>query len=342
MPQLQQTPSSYTVVGAGAIGGTLAFHLAEAGHRVCVVDADEEHARRIAEHGITVTRGEGSRTVPVARSITVAEVLDEPVTRVLLAVKAQATGDAMRWLAPRLSAAGFVAALQNGLHEQVIAAHLGADRTVGAFVNLFADVTAPGEIRDGGLGALVVGELDGRDSERVRSVVQDLQAWGPAQSTSNVYGYLWSKLGFGAMLVATSLADAPMAELIDTHRRLMHGLAAEVYAVASAEGVVLEAFDAYDPHPYAGDDDNAKDDATDKLVAWLRTQSKDRSGIWRDIAVRRRPTEVPVHYTPVLERAARHAIETPAIARLLRHIGELEAGETMGRERLDDVAEALA
>jgi 2-dehydropantoate 2-reductase len=338
----QQTPASYTVVGAGAIGGTLAFHLAEAGHYVCVVDADDRHARCIAEQGITVTRGESRRTVPVARSITVAENLQAPASRVLLAVKAQATEDAMRWVAPQLARDGFVVSLQNGLNEQLIAEHVGEGRTVGAFVNLFADVTAPGEIRDGGAGALVVGELDGRDSARVRSVVQDLQAWGPAQSTGNVHGYLWSKLGFGAMLVATALADAPMAELIDAHRHLMYRLAAEVYAVSSAEGVVLEPFDAYDPHPYAGDNANAKDDATDKLVAWLRTQAKDRSGIWRDIAVRHRPTEVPVHYTPVVGLARRHGLATHGVERLLRHISELEAGGAMSQERLHDVAGALS
>ena len=66
--------------------------------------------------------------------------------------------------------------LQNGLNEDAIAARVGAARTVGAFVNLFADVTGPGVIRDGGLGALVVGEMDGSTSARVQSVVQDLQS----------------------------------------------------------------------------------------------------------------------------------------------------------------------
>ena len=198
-------------------------------------------------------------------------------------------------------------------------------------MNLFADVIGPGEIRDGGRGALVVGELDGRDSRRVREVVDDLQAWGPARATDNVSGYLWSKLGFGAMLVATALADAPMAELIDRHRAVMHALVAEIYAVAAAEGVTLEPFDAFDPLPYAGDDDVAKERATDALVAWLRTQAKDRSGIWRDIAVRRRPTEVPTHYRPVLAAAARHGIPVPGLERLVAQIGELESGAAWTR-----------
>jgi 2-dehydropantoate 2-reductase len=218
---------------------------------------------------------------------------------------------------------------------------VGADRTVGAFVNLFADVVGPGEIRDGGLGALVVGEVDGRESERVAQVVADLQAWGPARATTNVQGFLWSKLGFGAMLVATALADAPMAELIDRHRGVMNALAAEVYAVAAAEGIRLEPFDAFDPAPYASGAGPAADAATDALVAWLRTQPKDRSGIWRDIAVRRRPTEVPTHYRPVVARAAERGIAVSRLERLVAQIAELEAGAPMDERRISDLAGAL-
>jgi 2-dehydropantoate 2-reductase len=279
--------------------------------------------------------------VPVAAALTPDEPGPERVERVLLAVKAQATGRALDWIAPRLAPGGYVVSLQNGLNEQAIAARVGTERTVGAFVNLFADVVAPGEIRDGGLGALVVGEMDGSDSARVREVVADLQAWGPARATGNVSGYLWSKLGFGAMLVATALADAPMAELIDRHRGVMHALAGEVYAVAGAEGIALEPFDAFDPAPYTGGAPAAADAATDALVAWLRTQAKDRSGIWRDLAVRHRPTEVPTHYRPVLDRAAQRGIAVPGLDRLVEQIAELEAGAAMSERRIADLAGAL-
>ena len=188
-----QEKSPYTVVGAGAIGGTLAYHLARAGHEVTVVDADADHIRAIAADGLTLAQGDRTSSVPVAAAVSPPAGPDS-VGRVLLAVKAQATDRALDWVAPRLAADGFVVSLQNGLNEDAIAARVGAARTVGAFVNLFADVTGPGVIRDGGLGALVVGEMDGSTSARVQSVVQDLQSWGPARATTNVSGYLWSKL----------------------------------------------------------------------------------------------------------------------------------------------------
>lgn len=339
---MQAASSGYVIVGAGAIGGTLGHHLARAGHEVTVVDTDTEHVRSIREHGLVLRHGGDRTAVPVAHAITPDAGGPQLIERVLLAVKAHATGRALDWIAPRLAPDGFVVSLQNGLNEPEIAARVGAGRTVGAFVNLFADAIEPGVIRDGGLGALVVGELDGSDSTRVAQVVSDFQAWGPARATGNVQGYLWSKLGFGAMLVATALADAPMAELIDRHRLVMHGLASEIYMVAAAEGIALEPFDAFDPAPYAGGGTAAKDAATDTLVAWLRTQTKDRSGIWRDIAVRHRPTEVPTHYRPVLDRAATRGIATPGLARLVEQIAELEAGATMGEHRIIDLSGVLA
>jgi len=327
------TTRPYTIVGGGAIGGTLAFHLAEAGHPVRIVDADAAHVAAIRDHGLVLRGAAGDRKVPVAA--TTPEDAPEVDDRVLLCVKAQATEMAISWLAPRLPRTGFVVSLQNGLNEEAIAAHVGPERTVGAFVNLFADVAEPGVIRDGGPGALVVGEMSGAPSTRVDEVVADLQAWGPARATRNVPGYLWSKLGFGAMLTVTALADAPMADLIDRHRPLMYGLVAEVFAVAAARGHTLEPFDAFEPAAYRpGADPAERDAATARLTAWLRTQPKDRSGIWRDIAVRHRPVEVHDHYGPVLRAAEEHGVPAPLLRAMLTRLAEVERGTTTMAESL--------
>jgi 2-dehydropantoate 2-reductase len=316
----------YVVVGAGAIGGTLAAHLHRAGHPVHVVDADAEHVDAIRTHGLRLQSPGGDELVAALPADTPASGPDR-VGRVLLAVKAQATAAALEWVVPRLRPDGYVVSLQNGLNESTIADAVGAARTVGAFVNLFADVVAPGVIRDGGRGALVVGEADGRPSDRVEGLVADLQAWGPAASTGNVVGYLWSKLAFGAMLTTTALADAPMAELVDRHRGLMHGVAREVLAVAAARGVAPEPFDEWSPAGYApGRPEADADAATDRLVAWLATMPKDRSGIWRDIAVRHRPVEVHHHYAPVLREARERGVPTPLLSAVLARLAEIEAG----------------
>lgn len=331
--------TEYTIVGGGAIGGTLAFHLARAGHEVLVVDADEAHVAAIRSNGLVLRRPDGDERVAVG--VTTPDNAPAQLHRVLLAVKAQATAGVLPWLEPRLAPDGFVVSLQNGLNERLIASAIGPERTVGAFVNLFADVVEPGVIRDGGQGALVVGEPDGRISDRVERIVADLQTWGPAKATDNVEGYLWAKLGFGAMLTTTALADAPMADLIDRYRPLMHAIAEEVLAVALAGGRRPEPFDQFDPAAYlpgAG----GRDAATDRLTAWLRTMPKDRSGIWRDIAVRHRPVEVHDHYGPVLAEAAERGIPVPLLTSMLARLRSVETGEAaMSEEHLAELERQL-
>lgn len=317
------TDSPYTVVGAGAIGGTLAAHLHAQDVPVQLIDADPLHVAAIRKNGLQIKSPSG---VLVA-DLPCYGLDDAPqsLERVLLAVKAQATDSATAWIAPRLSSEGYVASMQNGLNEATIAGHIGADRTVIAFVDLFADVLEPGIIKDGGIGAMALGEYAGGTSDRVRQLAHDLRHWGTPAVTDNVPGYLWSKLGFGAMLTATALADADMSELIDRHRPAMNGLAAEVFDVAAAEGIHLEGFDAFDPSCYVrGADPVRNSEATDGLIKWLSTQTKTRSGIWRDIAVRQRPTEVPTQYEPIIKIAANHGLELPLVEELVALIRQLE------------------
>lgn len=330
---------TYTVLGAGAIGGTFAAHLHLQGAEVQVIDADPNHVEAIRSHGIRIETPEGSLLARVP-----AYSLDEAPTEleaVLLAVKAQATQQAATWVAPRLSDHGWIASLQNGINEPLIAQIVGSGRTVAAFVDLFADVVAPGVVKDGGSGEIALGEFEGGSSPRVLRLAQDLSHWGTPVVTDNVEGYLWSKLGFGTMLTATALADADMEILLERHRQGLHGLARESLQVAVAKGISLESFDAFDPHPYLQGGSEA-DLATDKLVAWLRTQSKKRSGIWRDIAIRNRRTEVPAMWQPVLVAGAEHGLPTPLAEWMVKKITLLETGSIAMDEKhlfeLDNIA----
>jgi 2-dehydropantoate 2-reductase len=326
---------SYVVVGAGAIGGTLAFYLARAGHQVDVVEIDPDHREAIADHGLVIERDDQRYTQRVERVMAPDEAPSN-MQRVLLAVKANSTEGAADWLSDHLAVDGYVVSMQNGLNEPVLIEKLGTDRVVGAFVDLFADVVEPGTIRDGGIGALAVGELDGTISERVKDVVYDLQAWGGAVATDNVLGYLWAKLGFGGMLAATALADDAMGDLVDRHRPGLHAIAREVFTLAGELGVGLEGFDAFEPLAYApGASEQDADEATNRLVAWLRTQTKTRTGVWRDIAVRRRPTEIPAHYRPVFVLAEEHRVSMPVLRSMLAELAEVEHDpSSMGEERL--------
>lgn len=332
--------TSYTIVGAGAIGGTLAVHLHENGVPVQIVDADPAHVEAIRRDGLTLqTPGETIRARVPAYGLG-----DAPseLGATILAVKAQATERAVDWIAGRLRSDAYVASMQNGLNEPLIASRIGAERTVSAFIDLFADVISPGVIQDGGHGAMALGEFTGGISDRVRRLARDLAHWGEPVLTGNVDGFLWSKLGFGAMLTATALADDDMSALIDRHRSAMTAIAAEVFEVSDRLGISLEPFDAFDPESFQrGADPAAVQRALDRVVAWLATQTKTRSGIWRDLVVRKRPTEVPTHYGEILRRADELAIPAPTLRAVVDAIAGLERGEIEMDERLLDALDGL-
>lgn len=339
---MTSTPSPaetiYTVVGGGAIGGTLAAHLALAGHPVQIVDTDSAHVTAIRRQGLRIESPSGVLEADVP-AFSPADAPDE-LGPVLLAVKSQATKSAMTWIAPRLRTDGYVASMQNGLNEAAISEHIGAERTVIAFVDLFADLLEPGLIKDGGIGTIALGEYAGGTSSRVDRLASDLAHWGSPIVSDNVSGFLWSKLAFGAMLTATSFIDEDMSTVISEYRSPMLGLAREIFAISDVLSLSLEAFDAFAPDDYREDaPDDTTDAAFNSLTTWLAGQTKTRSGIWRDINVRKRPTEVSAHYQPVIHIAKNRGIATPKLQAMIDVIGELERNEaSMGPALINRVA----
>jgi 2-dehydropantoate 2-reductase len=327
----------YTVFGAGAIGGTVGAFLVRAGHSVLFVDRDVEHVRAMRDGGLTIRGFEQTFTVPV-EAVT-PDDLPEHLERVLLAVKAPATEGAVESFAPRLAPDGFVVSLQNGLNELQIAALVGAERTIGAFVNFSADYLEPGLIHFGGRGAFKIGELDGQITPRLLDLQRALSAWGTVDTTDNIWGFLWGKQAYGAMLFATALTNDSMADAIDAHRPLMRALATEVLTVARAQGIRPLGFDGFEPDVIGSADDAAIEASFDRLVAVRRTDQKTHSGVWRDLAVRKRRTEVDAHFLPIVAEAERRGIDVPILRRLIALMHEIEDGQ---RELSSANLEALA
>lgn len=327
------------IVGAGAIGGTIGAYLARAGQTVRLVDRDAAHVAAMRERGLTIRGFAETFTVPV--DTRTPDAVSGRLDVVLLAVKSQHTREALSSIAPLLAPNGAVVSLQNGLCERIIAEVVGPDRTVGSFVNFSADYLEPGVISYGGPGSLYLGELDGRMSDRLHTLQQLLSPWGQVTVTPNIWGYLWGKIGYANMLFATALADETMADVIDRYRPLMVELAAEIYAVAVREGIAVEPFDNVEPSLYYPRERRRPDALTrslDELVARRRRDQKSKSGVWRDLAVRRRKTEVDQQLGLAAEIGAAHGLAMPLTRRLVGMIHELEDGRRrMCWDNLDEL-----
>src|SRR5438552_2926777 len=254
--------------GAGAIGGTIGAHLARAGHDVTFVDRAEDHVAAINRMGLRI-EGPLAQFVAKAPAFLPDDIAGE-FEHVVLAVKAQDTADATGALAPHLRRDGYVVSAQNGLNELVIKSIVGEARTMGCFVNFGADYIEPGVIQYAGRGAVVLGEIDGRVTPRIGEMHRAFRDFDDAAIvTTNIWGYLWGKLAYGAQLFATALTNDSIADALadPKYRDVYVEVAREVMRVARARDITPEGFNGFDPHAFAPD---AAREVAERVAARLR------------------------------------------------------------------------
>jgi len=320
------------VVGSGAIGGVIGAHLARAGEDVVFCDIVTEHVARINQDGIRI-EGPDETFIARAAAFTPEELVRRGKTlqTVLLCVKGQHTEAAVRELLPILGPSTQVVSMQNGFCENVISAIIGTERTIGCFVNFSADYLEPGRILYGGVSALYLGELDGTLSPRILDLQRRLSCWGPIHVSDNIWGYLWGKMSYGALLFGTALVDETMAGVVlrIEYRDALMELCSEVLEAAERAGVTPLGFDNWKPemvYPRESRDVEKLNAQLEVLANWMAGNKKTKSGIWRDLAVRKRKTEVDFQLGLVQQIAAEHGLDVPVTSAVIRMIKEIEAG----------------
>lgn len=334
--------SATTVIwGTGAVGGTIGAYLARSGADILFVDNVPEHVAAINRDGLTIEGPIDNFTVRAQACLP--SELTGRFGRIVLAVKAQHTEAATASLAPFLAADGYIVSAQNGLNELVIAKQVGSARTMGCFVNFGADYLAPGRITYGGYGAVVLGELDGRPTARLSDTLALFRRFEPkAIQTDNIWGYLWGKLGYGALLFATALTNRSIADALAETRwhALYRQIGTEAMQAARARSVQAESFNGFDVAAFSPEAPDAAFRASiDAMVAHNAKSSKTHSGIWRDLAVRKRKTEVDAQIAIIADLAEEVRVPAPAIRALVAMVHDIEDG----RRPLDDATlDALA
>jgi 2-dehydropantoate 2-reductase len=231
------------VVGPGGVGGYVGARLAAAGADVHLV-ARGEHLTALQQQGLQVDSVRGDVHVEVPAVADAAAI--GPCDVVLFCVKAYDTeAAAARHLPPLCGEDTAVISLQNGVdNEERIAEVVGREHAVGGLAQIFAHVARPGVIaHTGGPASLVVGELDGRSSDRLdRFRSWCTQAGVDVGVTDDIQAALWHKFGFiCAQAGTTAVVRLPIGDIRQTPETwaLFATVVAEADAVARAAGVAV-------------------------------------------------------------------------------------------------------
>lgn len=334
------------VFGAGALGGYVGGYLTRAGRDVTLIDPWAEHVDRMGDPGLQLS----GLTEPENFTVKCkAVLLDDlpapggigPFDIIFIAVKSFDTKPAAERMKPYLAAPdGFMASLQNGINEPVIAAVAGRERTLGVIasqisVALWEAGKVQRNVKLGGATHTVfrVGELDGRVTERATRVAAMLADIDSSKVTETLMDERWSKLVANCMRNPVSAATGLGSNACDTDdhiRRLGIRIAAEAIAVARAEGYTVEKILGISPDllQAAGQGDAAALAACDRSLLEGRARRSDaqRPSMGQDM-VKRRKTEIDFLNGLVVETARRHGIPVPANEGIVRAIKRIEAGE---------------
>jgi 2-dehydropantoate 2-reductase len=234
------------MMGSGGVGGFFGGRLARAGHDVTFI-ARGSHLAALKKDGLAIeNEPQGNLRVPNVKAT------DDPASigvadLVILSVKLWDTEAAARQVLPIVGPQTAVLSLQNGVIKDEIMRKVFGDKAVmGGVCYVATHISRPGVIHQTGtMQRIVVGEYDGRRSERAEALHAALAASGvTAELSDDVRRSIWEKYVF---LVALSGATTTMRKTLGPirsnpqTRSFFLDLMSEVVAVGRAQGVALPA-----------------------------------------------------------------------------------------------------
>jgi 2-dehydropantoate 2-reductase len=234
----------FAIIGVGGVGGYFGARLAEAGEDVTFI-ARGAHREAIAQHGLRVRSPQGDITIHPAH-------VSEDVSRVgtvdcvILGVKAWQVQEAAGSAAPIVGPDTMVLSLQNGVEApEHVARVLGRGHAIGGVAKIISFIAGPGQIEHAGFDpALVIGELDGRQSERIEKLRAAFAAARGVEVTvaRDIWLALWEKFLFitaWAGVGAVTRAPMGVVRTLPETRALMAASLGEIERVARALDIAL-------------------------------------------------------------------------------------------------------
>jgi 2-dehydropantoate 2-reductase len=334
----------FLVMGCGAVGGTVAANLLDAGHDVSAFSPNAAITDAVGNRGFQL-RGEGAaRGVP---GRIVREVPTGPFDVVVLATQPTDVEAAAAASIASLAPDGTMLCLQNGLCEERVARIAGPMRTVGAVVGWGAAMPEPGVYDRTASGGFTLGRMNGEVDERLDELARALECIGPTETTRNLAGKRWSKLAINCAISSLGTLGGDRLGPLLQHRfvrRLALEVMTEVVHVARREGVKLEKVSGtLDLDWIALTEDDRIASGSPALLAkhallyavglrFRRMRSSMLAAIERG-----RPPSVDYLNGEIVDRGARHGVPTPVNARAREMVWSVARGRAPSLDLLREM-----
>jgi 2-dehydropantoate 2-reductase len=235
------------MIGAGAMGGVYGGLLVRAGYDVTLVDIRRDHVEKIRNDGLTVEGVRGTHVIRIASETEAGSL--PPGDLAIVFTDANSTAAAAKTAKRLLKPDGFALTLQNGIgNVEALVAELGKPKVIaGVSMNSAANpALARSAYTHNGMTS--IGELDGKDTERIRGVAEMLnKAEIPTEIVADPMSYVYGKFvhncSVNALAAISGLRSGEMWRTPEMNA-LQERVIDEILAVVKAKGWKL-----YDPDP---------------------------------------------------------------------------------------------
>ncbi|MBR5497475.1 MAG: ketopantoate reductase family protein [Clostridia bacterium] len=320
------------LIGAGAIGGTVAVLTKNAGYDVSVLCHSEKTKNEINEKGLSLHGAKGELHADFTCYCSADEIGNEKFDICIIATKYSAMCETAKAVLPYLKDNSLVVGMQNGILTEELAEVVGRNRAVGCMLGFGATRNSPTDVTMTSLGEMYIGMPDGYHPENLDKLRDMLEAVLPTAISDNITRQQYSKLIINSCINATAgITGKTLGDIIDDSRagKLFLAIAREGMHVAKAMGINVPKYGKLLEYRLLMLMDNAPYNAICRLIVKLVAKIKyaDVKPSTLQSLERGELTEIDIFNGYIASKGSEFSVSTPVNTKLTEMIHEIERGE---------------
>lgn len=222
------------LIGAGAIGASVAACLKQNKYDVTVVAKYDEYAKAIREQGLHISGQKGEFVVKM-NAVARLEELNDKYDIIFIATKAYDVEENLIKIRQYMKEQASVVSLQNGICIDLYKKYVGSKHTVGCVVGFGATMQERGNITITSSGTLEIGRVGNDFVGKLSEVRECLNSVFPTKIVDNIYESLYSKLIINSCITSLGVITGKTLGVMlknKTVRNVFIGIIKEAMAVA--------------------------------------------------------------------------------------------------------------
>ncbi len=319
------------VVGAGAIGGTVAVLLKKEGYDIRIKCHIPEIKELIETKGFYLHGAKGEHHVDFKCYHEVSEFGDEKFDIIIIATKYAHVAASAKMILPYLAEGGIIVGMQNGILTEELAEIVGRDKAVGCMIGFGATRNADNDVTMTSLGEYYVGMLDGRKTPMLEKFAEMLSNVVPAQVTLDIKGRQYSKLIINSCINAVAgITGQTLGVILKDVRAqdLFLNIAREGMAVAKAMNIKVPKYGKLLEYRFLAFSNAKWYNSIVKIVVRMvgKLYSNVKPSTLQSIEAGEK-TEIDILNGFFVENGLKYKVPTPVNTKLVQMIHEIEEGK---------------